>query len=199
MDVESAEVLAEHFGVPGHKYIYMAIMYLYSKQLKPTPMSVIEVLSGAQSKKAVEDLGGLEYLLLIEESNIPEDNLQIFIEKIKQSYTRRMLLDIASNLTNFVTSDQANVLNPTELISYVEEKLNDLSVTNTISDEVYKMGDKTEEVLKHRGRNPAQVPGLEVGWPQYDRITNGAQPGDLIVLVAPSKVGKSVTDRKSVV
>ena len=193
MDVESAEVFAEHFGVPGHKYIYMAIMYLYSKQLKPTPMAVIEVLSGVQSKKAVDELGGLEYLLLIEEANVPEDNLPIFIEKIKQSYTRRMLLEISSDLTKFVTSDQANVLNPSELISYVEEKLNDLTVTNSTSDEVYKMGDKTEEVLKHRGSNPAQVPGLEVGWPQYDRVTNGAQPGDLIVLVAPSKVGKSVT------
>ena len=56
----------------------------------------------------------------------------------------------------------------------------------------YKLGDKTEEILDKRAENPSQVPGLEVGWYEYDRLTNGAQPGDLIILCAPSKVGKSV-------
>ena len=85
------------------------------------------------------------------------------------------------------------MLNPSELISFAETKLNDLSVNTSNNNEVYKMGDKTEEVLNNRAENPAQVPGLEIGWTQFDRLTNGAQPGDLIVLCAPSKVGKSVS------
>jgi replicative DNA helicase len=193
IDVEASEIFAEHFGISGHKYIFMAVMYLYSKKLKPTPMAIMEVLSGAQSKKAVEDLGGLEYLMMLEESTVPEGNLPIFIEKVKQSYTRRMLLDIADDMMALVTSDRANVLNPTELLAFAEEKINNLAVTNSNTENVYKMGDKTEEVLEFRSKNPSQVPGIEVGWTQYDRLTNGAQPGDLIVLVAPSKVGKSVT------
>lgn len=193
VDVETAEVFAEHFGVPGHKYIFMAMMYLYSKRLKPTPMAIMEVLNGEKSRQAVEDLGGLEYLLIMEESNIPADNLPIFIEKIKQSYTRQTLYTIAEDLKNFVASDKAEVLNPSELISHVEDKINDLSVNTSNTDEVYKMGSDTEEVLATRAENPAQIPGLEVGWTQYDRLTNGGQPGDLIIIVAPSKVGKSVT------
>jgi replicative DNA helicase len=55
------------------------------------------------------------------------------------------------------------------------------------------MGDKTEEILNQRAESPAQVPGLEVGWTQYDRYTNGGQGGDLIIVCAPSKTGKSVT------
>lgn len=193
IDVESSDIFAEHFGVAGHKYIFVAMMYLYSKKIKPTPMAIMEVLSGDKSKKAVEELGGLEYLMLLEETNIPPDNLPIFIEKIKQSYTRRMLVNISDDVKEFVLSNKAEVLNPSELISYVEEKIADLSVNTSTTDEVYKMGDKTDEVLEQRAKNPSQVPGLEVGWTQFDRLTNGACPGDLIVLVAPSKVGKSVT------
>lgn len=193
IDVEGAEIFAEHFGVPGHKFIFMAMMYLYSKKIKPTPMAVIEVLSNDQAKKSVDELGGLEYLTILEESNIPTDNLPIFIEKIKQSYTRRMLLNISDNVREFVLSDKAEVLNPSELITFAEQQLTDLSVNATTSEEVYKMGDKTDEVLAERAENPAQVPGLEVGWTQYDRLTNGAQPGDLIIVCAPSKTGKSVT------
>jgi replicative DNA helicase len=32
-----------------------------------------------------------------------------------------------------------------------------------------------------------------VGWSQFDTLTQGGQPGDLIIICAPSKTGKSVT------
>ena len=193
MDVETNEIFAEHFGVQGHKYIFMALSYLFSKNIKPTPMSIMEVISGDKSKAEVDKLGGLEYLMILENTKIPSDNLSIFIEKIKQSYTRRMLIDISFDLNQFVVSDRAEVLNPTELIAYIEEKLSDLTINTSVNEEYYKMGTDTEEVLKQRAENPSQVPGLEVGWSEYDRLTNGAVPGDLIVVTAPSKVGKSAT------
>jgi len=193
IDVETAEIFAEHFSVPGHKYLFMAIMYLFSKKINPTPMSVMEVLSNDKAKKSVEELGGLEYLTILEESNVSPDNLSIFIEKIKQSYTRKMLLNISDNVRDFILSDEAEILNPSELISYMEEQVTNLSVTSTTSNQVYKMGDKTEEVLEERAQHPSQVPGLEVGWTQLDRLTNGGQSGDLIIVCAPSKTGKSVT------
>lgn len=192
VDVETAEIFAEHFGVPGHKFIYMAMMYLYSKKIKPTPVAIMEVLNNEQAKKTVEELGGLEYLTIIEDSSVPSDNLPIFIEKIKQSYTRKMLFTIADDVREFVLSDKAEVLNPSELISIMEQKLTDLSVNTTVQNEVYKMGDKTDEILEERAKTPSQVPGIEIGWQQFDKITNGGQPGDLIVVCAPSKVGKSV-------
>lgn len=192
IEVESAEIFAEHFSVPGHKYIFMAMVYLYSKKITPTPMAIIEVLSSEDAKKKVEELGGLEYLTTIEETTIPSSSINIFIEKIKQSYARRMLYDIAENVRSFVLSDKAQVLNPSELVDYAQQQITDLSVNASSSEEVYKMGDRTEEVLNERAENPAQVPGLEVGWTQFDRYTNGAQPGDLIIVCAPSKTGKSV-------
>lgn len=193
IDVEAADIFAEHFAVPGHKYIFMAMMYLYGKKIKPTPMAIIEVLSNDKAKKSVDELGGLEYLTILEESNVSSDNLPIFIEKVKQSYTRRMLLHIADNVKNFVLSDKAEVLNPSELVDFANRQLVDLSVNTSSSEEVYKMGSNTEQVLAERAKHPAQVPGLEVGWVKYDRLTNGAQPGDLIIVCAPSKTGKSVT------
>lgn len=186
-------MFAEHFGVRANKFIYMAMMYLYSKKIKPTPMAIMEVLTTKEAKEAIEELGGLEYLTLLAESTIPSDNLKIFVEKVKQSYTRRMLYNISNDLREFVLSDKAEVLNPSELISHVETKINDLAINTTSSEEIYKMGDETEEVLNQRAERPAQVPGLEVGMPKFDTLTQGGQAGDLIIVVAPSKTGKSVT------
>lgn len=192
IDVEGHDIFPEHFAVDGHKFIYSAMVYLKSKNINPAPMAIMEVLSG-DAKQAVEDLGGLDYLMLLEETNIPPDNITFFVEKIKQSYTRKMLYQISDNVMGFVLSDQAEVLNPSELISHAEQQITDLAVNTTSNEEVYKMGDDTEEILAKRAETPSQVPGLEVGWETYDKLTNGAQPGDLIIVVAPSKTGKSVT------
>lgn len=168
------------------------MLYLKSKNIRPTPLAIMEVLSTTDAKESVSELGGLDYLLLLEETIIPTDNLDIFIEKVKQSYTRQQMFEIASDVREFVSSDEAEVLNPSEIISYAEQKIIDLGVNNQGDEEVYKMGRDTEETLRQRAERPDSVPGIEVGMPQYDKLTNGALPGDLIIVCAPSKTGKSV-------
>ena len=192
IDVETKGIFPEHMSVKGHKYILLAILYLKSKQVKPSPMSIMEVTSTGEAKKAIDELGGLDYLMLLEETRIPEENITLCIEKIKQSHTRNMLIQIAEETTAFAKSEQANVLNPGELIHFLESRIADAGASTNVSDETYKMGDETEEILRVRAETPESVPGLEVGWVNYDRLTNGAQAGDLIIICAPSKTGKSV-------
>ena len=193
IDIVDEDVSVNHFSVDAHRYIFMAVMYLYQKQIKPTPVAIIEVTSTEIAKKAIDEMGGIEYLMLIEESHVDANNLKIFIDKIKQAYTRRTLYEISDDVKEFVLSEEAEVLNPTELVSEVQNKLSDLIVDTSKKGEIYKMGDDTEAVLLNRETNPTKVAGLEVGWREYDMLTGGALPGDLIIVCAPSKTGKSVT------
>lgn len=193
IDIVDEDITVNHFSVDAHRYIFMAIMYLYQKQIKPSPMAILEVTSTEVAKKAIGEFGGIEYLMLIEETNVDANNLKIFVDKIKQAYTRRSLFEIADDVKDFVLSDRAEILNPTELVSEVQSKLSDLIIDTSKKGEIYKMGDDTEQVLLQRETNPTVVAGLEVGWSRYDMLTGGALPGDLIIVCAPSKTGKSVT------
>lgn len=193
IDVDNAEIFAHHFSVPAHRHIYIAMNYLSSKKIRPNAMSIQEVLTGDDSRAALNEIGGLEYLMALEENQVPVENLPIFLEKVKQSFTRKQLYEIGKATMDFVLSGKAEAMNPSELIQFAETKLEDLNVNTNANTEVYKMGDKTEEVLAKRAETPSVVPGLEVGWAEYDRYTNGAQGGDLIVVCAESKTGKSVT------
>lgn len=168
------------------------MLYLKSKNTTPTPLAIMEVLSSSDARESVNELGGLDYLLLLEETHLPSDSIDIFIKKVKQSYTRQQMYRIAQEMIQFVAGDESEVLNPSEIIGYAEQKIIDLSINSQGEEEVYKMGRDAEDVLKHRSENPNTVPGLEVGMPEYDKVTNGALPGDLIVVCAPSKTGKSV-------
>lgn len=192
IEVESANIFAEHFSVKGHRYIFMALMYLWGKKIRPSPLAIMEVLTTDDAKSAIEQVGGMDYLVVLGEVSIPSDNISIFIDKIIQSYTRKSLIDMASEVMSFALSDDAGVLNPSELIGFAEEKIVSINVNSTSTEEVYKMGDETDDVLAQRAENPTQIPGLEVGMEQVDKLTNGAQGGDCIVVCAESKTGKSV-------
>lgn len=192
MDVEGEEVHYGHFGIEGHKYIYMAMTYLHSKRMQATPFSIMEVLPDDKSKHSVEELGGMDYLMTMEEARISEENVKIYCNKIKQSYTRRKLYEVGEYAQNIAVDDKSATLNPSELIHAVETKIGDLSIDAQTNEDVYKMGDNTEAILAERAETPEQVPGLETGWTEFDRTTNGLQGDDLLIVVAESKTGKSV-------
>lgn len=167
--------------------------YLFAKRQAPTPLAIIEVLQNKHAKQVIEDFGGLDYLSTLSESNVNEDTLDIFCQKLKQAYTRHQLYQICEQTQDFIFSDKMEVLNPVEIIGEHEKKIQQLvSNMQNISD-VYKMGDNIDEVLAQRASHPNEVPGLETGWTRFDYYTNGGQPGDLIMLCARAKTGKSAT------
>lgn len=191
IDVKEEDVEGKMFLIEANRYIFFAIEYLFHKQQKPTPIAIVEVLKDKHAKKCVEDFGGSEYLTILSEQNVSEDNLKIFCEKLKQAYTRHKLCEICADSEEFLLSDDTEVMNPTELISVVENKLVNLSSSVQQTKDIYKMGDRAEEILELRAEHPESVPGLEMGWNKLDYYTNGGQPGDLIMVCARAKTGKS--------
>lgn len=169
----------------------MSILYLYSKNTTPTPLAIYEVLVDDKAKKELEDMGGLEYLTALSQSEVHEDNLYIYCQKVKQAYTRREIYDMCDTVQKQMLSEQAEILNPQELINIPEKYITNIQTKISTTTEVYKMGSDTRERLKIRAENPSVVPGLEVGWNKFDMYTFGGQPGDLIMVCARSKVGKS--------
>ena len=193
MEVKEKEINGDMFLIEANRYIFYAIDYLYSKRQEPTPLAITEVLKDKHAKKVVEDFGGVEYLSILMEQRINPNNIEIFCEKLKQAYTKYKLYQICEDKMSFYLSDETEVMNPTELVESLEMDLNELNAKVQQTTEVYKMGDDAEETLQRRAEFPNTVPGLEVGWKNFDYYTNGGQPGDLIMLCARAKTGKSTT------
>lgn len=191
IDIKGQEVTANMFLIEANKYIFMAIDYLFYKQQDPTPYAIMEVMQNDRTKKCVEEFGGVEYLQLLTEQRVSENNIDIFCQKLKQAYTRKTLYEICSDTQEYLLTDKVEVLNPTEIISTHEDKVVELNTDIQQITEIYHMGDDIEEVLAQREANPNTVPGLEVGFEQFDYYTNGGQGGDLIMICARAKTGKS--------
>lgn len=189
--MKDKEITGEMFLIEANKYIYYAIEYLYSKKQEPSPIAIVEVLKDKHAKKVVEDFGGVEYLSILSEQRVNTNNIDIFCEKLKQAYTKDELYKICDVYKEFLTSDKTEVMNPTEIITDLEIEINELTNKVQQTSNIYKMGTDTERILELRAKNPNTIPGLEVGWTKFDYYTNGGQPGDLIMVCARAKTGKS--------
>ena len=193
IDIKEQDITEKMFLIEANRYIYMAINYLFYKKQDPTPYAIMEVMTDKSMRKVVEDFGGTEYLEILSTARANVNNLDIFCQKLKQAYTRFMLCQICDDTKDFVLTDKAEVLNPSEIIGQHENMVAELSNNVQQTKDIYKMGEDTEYILEQRAENPNTVPGLEVGWNKFDYYTNGGQAGDLIMLCARAKTGKSTT------
>lgn len=192
VEVESNEVYSQHFTIPAHRHMFSAMMYLYSKGSRPSPLSILEVITDKKAKEEVESFGGLSYMEDISLMNIDKSNLKIFCEKIKQTYARKELYDVCETAKNFMLSDESEKLNPSELVGQIENKITEIANSSINETSVHKMGTGLQQRLEERASRPTLVAGLQVGWTVFDRLTNGGQAGDLIIICARAKMGKSV-------
>lgn len=191
IDIKGKEIKGEMFLIEANRYIFYSIDYLYTKQQEPTPVAVIEVLKNKHAREVVEDFGGLEYVTLLSQQRVSEENIDILCEKLKQSYTRKRMLEICNDGIDYIMQDKMRVMNPIEIISGIENEIISLTAEVQQTNEIYKMGDEVEEILEIRSENPESIPGLEIGWSKFDYYTNGGQPGDLFMVCARAKTGKS--------
>jgi replicative DNA helicase len=118
-----------------------------------------------------------------------EDNLEYFIDKLVNN---RRKLSIISTIGSALTAiekeedhEQALLAMERGIVRLEEEgltKSNDLEITQAAK--------KAVDEYNFRKANPGLL-GLPTGFPTMDEATSGLQPGQLIVIVAPPKTGKS--------
>jgi replicative DNA helicase len=118
-----------------------------------------------------------------------EDSAQYFLDKLVDARRKTIIVKAVGSALESLdkTKDhEAALLNMERgLINLEEEGLNrsnDLEITAAAN--------KAKEEYEFRKNNPGLL-GLPTGFKTMDEATSGLQPGQLIVIVAPPKTGKS--------
>jgi len=186
----SLGLLPEMFAVDGHKYIYMAMQYLYSKGEQLDPISIMNVYTDENAKEAIEELGGIEYIEALKATPVAK-NTKLFVEHIIQASARREVYETALKVADEAIKAKDVPLD--EYLMSVEARFRDITIDYQVSQEVVQIGEGVGDRLKKRLLNPQEVIGLRTGWKTFDKLTQGLKAGELTVVGARSKTGKSVT------
>jgi replicative DNA helicase len=191
VECSANNLYAEHFAIKSNKVLYAVICYLTEEGVSSFDSNVIySTITDVEAKEQIDSIGGRDYIDSLIQSNIIEDNLKVYIRQVKSCATKRFAyqlgIDIQQEVLTTDTSEET-----TEMINNIQKRVLDLALSGGTESEVYKYGTNASERLTERLNNPRDVFGYQIGWTEFDRLTQGLGSNDLIVVVAPSKVGKS--------
>lgn len=189
VDCESSGLLPKHFAIQANQVIYNAIVYLFTRNAKIDALSIVSIVKDEKAKQEIEKLGGLEYLMLLQRSPV-STNLSLFIQDVLACHIRRQAYNLGEEFQKQALEGKGE---SDAFLGYLNQRITDLTLDNSKVEDAYKMGSNLEERLKQYAEQPTLVRGLPTGWNKFDICTGGGEPGDLIIVAAESKTGKSAT------
>jgi replicative DNA helicase len=173
-----------------HRQIYAAISALINAS---RPADVITVYENLQVLGKAEEVGGLAYLNSLAQYVPSASNIRRYAEIVRERSILRKLVsasdEIATHAFNTQGRDVAQILDEAEqkIFSIGEEGSRMKQGFQSMESLVVELLDRVEEM----SQNPNDITGVPTGFYDFDRMTSGLQPGDLIVLAARPSMGKT--------
>lgn len=124
------------------------------------------------------------------DGNQLDEPYQYFYDEVFKRFIDTRFISLADDLNKKKSSgDSFGMLNS------MREFIMDFDRTHTSSRDVFSMNDMVSEVLKHIDENQTKsgMTGIPSGWPTLDEATSGFQGGDVYLILARPKMGKSIT------
>lgn len=178
-------VTEDMFYDEKNRCIFNAIKELHSSNV---PIDITTIKNELDKSKKLS-LVGLDHITEVIDSVVTSANLDYYIKMISDYYIRRSLIDTATNIIN-ESYDEDNV---TQLQDSAEKNIL-LAVRNRSVSELLPIHEAlrtAHDKLEKLAKSKKVVTGLETGFYDFDKITTGFQPGEMIILAARPGMGKT--------
>ena len=177
---------AEDFYRAEHRLIYAALLALYAKGTPINPLLVEAELNRIDEKRRVTRT----YLFGLVELEYTTARAEYYAKIIKEHSIRRRLKEIGRELIEAADDETKTV---EELLEMAERKILSVSATQnrTGFEDVRSIMLKTFERVNARVSRPNELGGVGSGLIDLDKVLNGFQKSDLILLAARPSMGKT--------
>lgn len=177
----------ESFYNEAHSKIYKAILDL-SADLKPIDiMTVTDIL---RSKKQLDEVGGPYYITQLTTRVGSAAHIEYHARIIAQKYIQRELIRTASEIQKRAYEDSEDVA---DLIDFSERELFKIAEGNIKRDvqEISKVIKESLKEIEIASQREDGLSGVPSGFTAIDRITQGWQKSDMIIIAARPSMGKT--------
>lgn len=181
-------IQAKDFYVPAHSMIFAAITEIAHRMER---LDIVTLQNELDKKKQLEAVGGIVYLLALQE-DIPAIGLvQQHATIIKEKSILRELIESASQIISGCYNQDNDDINVT--LDSAEKTIFQIATKRTEQNFVQLniWLKKTFQHLSDIKSNHGGLTGVSSGFAQLDKMTSGFQPGDLIILAARPSMGKT--------
>ena len=173
-----------------HQLIFRAIRELAEKS---KPFDAVTLGEWFESMGLAEQVAGGAYLIELASTTPSAANITAYAEIVRDKAVLRQLIEVGTNIVN--DGFQPDGRDSGEILARAEQEVfaiaeagargrTDFVAMNKALSEAF-------DVLQTRYANGGAVTGLPTGYTEFDEMTAGLQPTDLIILAARPAMGKT--------
>ena len=177
----------EVFYKEAHRIIFTAIIALFNKS---EPVDILTVTNQLKSSGELELIGGAYYITQLTSRVASSANVEYHSRIILQKHIQRELIRISSDIIKDAFEDTTDVF---DLLDRAEQNLFAVSETNIRrgQEEMTQLMREAIAEIEIAKNSESVMRGVPSGFTELDRITNGFQKSDLIILASRPGMGKT--------
>ncbi|MFO1436420.1 MAG: replicative DNA helicase [Gammaproteobacteria bacterium] len=187
--------VAEHisdadFYRNDHRLIFRAIAGLSAAG---KPSDVVTVATALDADGDLERVGGLAYINALAENTPSAANIAAYADIVRTRSILRQLIRAGANISGVAFNPEGRssdeLLDEAERIVFeiAEQRNRGRAGYRSIKDLLTGALDRIDELFTKQ--NP--ITGIPTGWRDFDELTSGLQPSDLVVIAGRPSMGKT--------
>ena len=176
----------ESFYKPAHRYVYEAMVQLFNSNEKIDLITVCDVLNFNSKLEAV---GGRSFINDLSYNAITTANVDYYAKIIQEKAIKRSLINAGSEIVGLgydMETVDASLEKSEKLIFDIASRKATTDLI-PVKDLVLETYEKIEYRYEHRG----ELFGIPTDFYDLDKLLNGLQRSDLIILAARPAMGKT--------
>ncbi|UCH06192.1 MAG: replicative DNA helicase [Deltaproteobacteria bacterium] len=178
---------SEDFYREAHAHIYEAMLSLYNRD---DPVDLITLSQILKGMNLLDKVGGTDYLASLAEATSTSAGIIHHANIVKDLSTRRGLIVECSRISE-ACFEFAN--DTDEVLDLAEQSIFDIA-ERTIDQNFFPMNEVIKESFKKlesTSHKDSFITGVATGFTDFDNITAGLQPSDLIIIAGRPSMGKT--------
>ena len=186
---EVAEILqAQHFYSDSHQRLYAAIMSLHERGVRG--IDAVTLNEELTRNNETEDTGGADYLVEILEAVPHAAHARYYADIVRDKWIQRSLTYACSEI---LAECYEGSRDTEDVLATAEQKIFSILESQEHVDRM-NLGDillQTFTRINERLEKEGSISGLPTGFTELDKLLNGFQASELIILAARPSMGKT--------
>jgi len=183
-------VVAEDFYRPDHRLIFAAIGELAGEA---KPCDVVTVSQQLERSGKLEAAGGLAYLSAIARDTPTAANVRAYADIVRERSLLRQLIRAGTEIVSAVFNNDGE--SARALVDRAEQRVFEIAEGSFRKRDgaiaVRALLPAVIDQIDEWHNNPDQLRGLPTGFTEFDKLTGGLRPGDLVIVAGRPSMGKT--------
>ena len=177
----------EYFYVPADQTIYTVLVELWNAGQAIDLITFTQVL---RDRNLLESVGGAAFVTSLFTFVPTAANVQYYLDIVRDKYILRSIIAAATESVRRAYEEQDEVGN---LLDEVEQKIFAVGEDRfkgqmlSMKDQVMEAIESIEKLYERKGG----ITGISTGFVEFDRMTSGMHPSEMIVIAARPSMGKT--------